>query len=98
MDDSAEVFLKKVIRTNAITFNDDLESRLWTSVCYVENALFRIKVLTGDELMPFGGSRSSTVRQAWNDAFERLNAFVTGTLSGTTGVESSRTVAISRDP
>ncbi len=78
LDSAAKRFLEQIIRTNAIGFNDDLKLRAWSSTYYVDNARYRIIELTGDPFDPFAGSPISTVREAWNEAFERLDAFVSG--------------------
>jgi hypothetical protein len=75
----------KVIRTNAIGFTDDLNSRAWSSGYYVENAIYRVKELNPSwDFVGYAYSPRSKVREAWNEAFKELNAFVTGTISGTT--------------
>ncbi|MET0164216.1 MAG: hypothetical protein ABW318_04350 [Vicinamibacterales bacterium] len=85
VDDAAKKFLEKVIRTNAIGFSDDLNSRAWSSGYYVENAIYRIKELNPSwDFAGYAYSPRSKVREAWNEAFKELNAFVTGTTSGTT--------------
>ena len=83
VDRAAKKFLAKVIETNAITFGDDMARRYWTSVYYVENAMYRITDLTGHVFVPRGSSPPSTVRTTWNEAFAQLDAFVPGTLPGT---------------
>ena len=35
VDEAAKKFLERVIRTNAISFNDDLKMRYWSSIYYV---------------------------------------------------------------
>jgi Mg2+/Co2+ transporter CorC len=46
VDEAARKFLDRVVRTNAVTFSDDMRTRAWSSVYYVENAVQRIKNLT----------------------------------------------------
>jgi hypothetical protein len=82
VDIAAKKFLERVIRTNAISFNDDLKMRSWSSVYYVENAITRINNLTGYRFTAYGTSPVGTVRDAWNEAFEQLDAFVPGGASG----------------
>jgi hypothetical protein len=83
VDDAAKKFLERVIRTNAISFSDDLRMRTWSSVYYVENAINRIQNLTGAPFAAYGTSPIGTVRDAWNEAFERLEAYIAGTILGT---------------
>jgi hypothetical protein len=86
VDKAAKQFLEKVIRTNAIGFSDDLSNRnrAWSSSYYVENAMYRITALTGHEFGSYSCSPMGTVRDAWNEAYRELDAFVSGTILGTT--------------
>ena len=81
VDTAAKKFLERVIRTNAITFNDDLKMKSWSSVYYVENAINRITKLTGHEFAAYGTSPIGTVRDAWNEAFEVLDSLIPGGMS-----------------
>lgn len=80
VDAAAKSFLEKVIRTNMIGFGDDLKTRRWSSVYYVENAISRITKLTNHQFAAYGTSPVGTVRDAWNEAFEVLDAYVSGRL------------------
>jgi hypothetical protein len=87
-DIAAKAFLERVIRTNAIGFADDLRNRSWTGAYYVENAMHRITELTGHEFVVYRCSPMGTVRDAWKDAFDQLDAFV-GTIPGTTSLSDT---------
>ncbi|MGE0450221.1 MAG: hypothetical protein AB7Q29_11635 [Vicinamibacterales bacterium] len=78
VDVAAKKFLERVVRTNAVTFADDLRTRSWSSVYYVENAMHRIAELTKHEFLAFQGSPSGTVRDGWNEAFEQLDRAIPG--------------------
>jgi hypothetical protein len=78
VDEAARKFLDRVVRTNAVTFSDDMRTRAWSSVYYVENAVQRIQNLTGHEFAAYGSSPIGTVRDAWNEAFEQLDLLVPG--------------------
>jgi hypothetical protein len=78
VDDAARRFLEHVVRTNAVAFGDDLRTRSWSSVYYVENAIWRISKLTGHQFVAYGTSPVGTVRDAWNEAFEQLDRFIHG--------------------
>ena len=78
VDEAAKRFLGRIIRRNAIAFSDDLTMRAWSSVYYVENAVYRISKLTGHEFLARRSSPIGTVRDAWNEAFEQPDAYVSG--------------------
>ncbi len=61
VDSDAKTFLAKVIRTNAITFADDLATQRWSSGYYVKTAIYQLGELTGT-VIPYGGSPQSIVR------------------------------------
>jgi hypothetical protein len=83
VDVAAKKFLERVIRMNAVNFSDDLGTRAWTSLYYVENAAQRITNLTQHQFAAYGGSPIGTVRDAWNEAFVQLDLLIPG---GSTGV------------
>jgi hypothetical protein len=89
VDDAALRFLEKIIRTNAITFNDDMQSQSWSSGYYVKTAIYQLKELTGREIA-YSGSPSYTVRETWNEAFRLLSEVVEGTFSGTESADPPR--------
>ena len=78
VDAAARKFLNRVVRTNAVTFSDDMRTRSWSSVYYVENAVQRIENLTGQKFAAYGTSPIGTVRDAWNEAFEQLDVLIPG--------------------
>jgi len=80
VDDAARRFLEHVVRTNAVAFADDLRTRSWSSVYYVENAIWRISNLTGHQFAAYGTSPVGTVRDAWNEAFEELDGYIRGNI------------------
>jgi hypothetical protein len=82
VDSDAKKFLAKVIRTNAITFADDLTAQRWSSGYYVKTAIYQLGELTGT-VIPYGGSPQSTVREAWNETFTLLKGVISGTVPGT---------------
>ncbi len=80
VDSHAKKLLEKLIRTNTISFGDDLGSRRWSSNYYVENAVSRIKKLTGHEFEAYGTSPVGSVRDAWNEAYRVLDDYLAGRL------------------
>lgn len=78
VDAAARKFLDRVVRTNAVTFSDDMRTRAWSSVYYVENAMHRIQNLTRHQFVAYGSSPIGTVRDAWNEAFEQLDLLIPG--------------------
>jgi hypothetical protein len=78
VDEAAKKFLERLIRTNAISFNDDLRMKSWSSVYYVENAIQRIANLTGHTFLAYSSSPIGTVRDAWNEAFDQLDTLIPG--------------------
>ena len=90
VDEAAKGFLERVIRTNAISFADDLKMGRWSSTYYVQNAVFRIIQLTEYDFATYSNSSPvGTVRDAWNEAFEQLDKYIPGTISGTVPPETS---------
>jgi hypothetical protein len=87
-DIAAKAFLERVTRTNAIGFADDLRNRSWTGAYYVENAMHRITELTGHESVVYRCSPMGTVRDAWKEAFDQLDALV-GTIPRTTSLSDT---------
>ena len=77
---AAKSFLHQVVRTNAINFPDDLRNAPWTAGYYVNNAIYRVNDMRGQP-GSHTGSSVRTLRQAWNDAFAYLEAFVSGRAS-----------------
>jgi hypothetical protein len=88
VDAAARKFLDRVVRTNAVTFSDDMRTRAWSSVYCVENAVQRIQNLTGHEFVAYGTSPMGTVRDAWNEAFEQLDALIPGGSGGIASVDT----------
>ncbi len=78
VDTAARKFLDRVVRTNAVTFSDDMRTRAWSGVYYVENAVQRIQRLTGHQFLAYGSSPMGNVRDAWNEAFDQLDQLVPG--------------------
>ena len=88
LDAAARGFLQKVIETNAIGFGDDRSFKAWTGGYYVNNAIFRVSDM---QSQPASFKGHATLRDAWNDAFQSLDAFVSGTISGTASTDAPKT-------
>ena len=68
--DTAGAFLERVVRTNAIAFNDDLRNREWVSGYYLNNARYRLAELLGEPLERGVGHRTTRL---WNRYFHLLS-------------------------
>jgi hypothetical protein len=81
---AAKAFIGRIVRTNTITFADEMSGAHWTAGYYVNNALYRVSEMQGVRGRTRYGSSILTLRQGWNDAFRVLKYFIeTGTLPGT---------------
>lgn len=76
LEGDAREFLKRVIDTNAITFNDELRWRAWSGGYYLNNA--RQRVFDLGKKRGFEGSVPSNVvlRKAWNKIYEELDKII----------------------
>ena len=83
VDTAAKKFLERLIKTNAVTFADDLRARKWSGPYYVESAVQRITKLTNHQFAAYSTSPVGSVRDAWEEAFARLDTLV----PGGTGIE-----------
>jgi hypothetical protein len=81
-ESDAKSFLNRVIVTNTIGFGDDRTYRRWSGGYYVNNAMYRIsELIDGRRARSFEGPRK--LREAWNEAFERLKKIVDDGPTGT---------------
>lgn len=74
-DAHARAFLEQVIKTNAITFNDDRNSRRWSGGYYLNNARDRILRVSPTADVPASISEA-VLKVVWNRLYFALSKMV----------------------
>lgn len=76
VDEHADAFLKQVIRTNAISFADDVRASKWSSGYYVQNAQLRLVMLAEEIDLEYGREHltGAPLRDRWSSALGAARA------------------------
>ena len=75
VDRSARAFIGRVVKTNTVTFTDEMNAAHFSAGYYVNNAAYRVSEMKSVPMSALGSS-VRTLRTSWNDSFKRLRRFV----------------------